>query len=143
MSVKRLYPDTPLVAVGALVYRDNKILLVKRGQQPNKEKWSIPGGLVETGETLTEAVHREIFKECNIKIELKQKLDIFEYIQKNPRGKVQYHYVIIDFIAEYLSGELKPQSDILAASWVTKKECKSMNITEGLLTLVNKAKEYF
>jgi 8-oxo-dGTP diphosphatase len=106
-----------MVGVSVLVFNDGKVLLVRRGHEPRKGRWSLPGGVVELGETVRDAARREIREECHIEIEIERTLDVLDRIFKDPDGRVQYHYVLIVLLARYKSGELRADSDIEAAEW--------------------------
>jgi len=139
----REYPSRPIVSVGAVVLRNNQVLLIKRGVDPSKGKWSIPGGVVELGEKLRECVSREVKEECNIEVEVGGVIDIIDHIIRDERGKVRFHYVLIDFLARYLSGELKHSSDALDSKWVDFEEIPNYDLTETALRVIRKAlKEY-
>ena len=137
--VAREYPTHPRVGVGAVVLRGDRVLLVQRGQQPRKGKWSVPGGLVEIGEKLEQAVHRELYEECGIHANIQDHLEIFEYIQQDHDNRIQYHYIVIDYLAEYLEGELRASSDIDQAAWLTFEEIRNLAITDGVIPLVERA----
>ena len=128
----RWYPPYPMVGVGAVVVRDGKLLMVKRSKEPSKGKWSIPGGGVELGETLDEAVVRETSEECSIKIEVEKLLDATQNILRDKNGSVKYHFVIIDFAGKYISGEAKAQSDAGECRWVPLKEITTLDVTSTL-----------
>jgi 8-oxo-dGTP diphosphatase len=125
----RRYPAYPRVGVGAVVIRDGQILMVKRAREPNKGKWSVPGGLIELGETVYEAAAREVFEECSVKIEIIRVLDTVDNIVRDENGRVQYHYTIIDLLGRYISGEAVAQSDAAECRWVALKEIARLDIT--------------
>ncbi len=114
----REYPARPIVGVSVLVFKDGKILLVRRGHEPRKGRWSLPGGVVELGETIRDAAIREIREECHIEIEIVKILDVLDRIFRDANGRAQYHYVLVALLARYKSGELRADSDIEAAEWV-------------------------
>ena len=116
------YPPYPLVAVGAVVIHENRVLLVRRGKQPAKGDWAIPGGRVELGESMRAAAAREVLEETGISIQPGELIYYFETIQPDHNGKIQFHYVIFDFMATYLAGEPHPQDDALDARWVAPAE---------------------
>ncbi len=122
------YPIQPQVAIGAIVFKENQVLLVRRGNPPSKGQWAIPGGRVKLGETLQEAAEREIFEETGLHIRAKAPIFNFEFIERDPSGRIVYHYVIIDLEAEYISGELRPADDALDALWVSQKQIKKLNV---------------
>lgn len=117
--MNRHYPDRPLVGVGAVIFRGEEVLLVRRGQEPQKGIWSLPGGLVELGEGLEAAIQREILEETGLTVKVLGVTAVLERIYRDPEGRVAYHFVLIDFACDYLSGELHPASDITAARFVT------------------------
>ncbi len=131
-SDDREYPDLPISSVGAVVRKGGKILLVKRGQEPGKGMWSIPGGAIELGETIYEAAAREVLEECSVKIKIEQVLDAVENIVKDGRGRIRFHYVIIDLQAEYSGGRLKAGTDAAECGWFTPAEAAKMNLTPTL-----------
>ena len=116
--MKRQYPDQPLVGVGAVIFKGEKVLLVRRGQEPAKDAWSLPGGLVELGETLTTAIIREIAEETGLSVRPLGISAVLERIFPDPAGKIAYHYVLIDYACEYLEGELpnRPQISLPPSS---------------------------
>ena len=128
MSVDE-YPDSPQIAVGVVVIRDEKILLVKRRNPPGKGLWSIPGGRVELGETLKEAGEREVKEEAAVIIRAKDPVYTFDLIERDDQGCVRFHYVIVDLLADYVSGEPKPSSDACGARWVTPQELEELPVS--------------
>ncbi|MGD0795082.1 MAG: NUDIX hydrolase [Dehalococcoidales bacterium] len=124
----RWYPRNPMVGVGAVVIRDRSLLMVKRAQEPSLGKWSIPGGGVELGETLYEAVKREVFEECSVTIEIERLLDATENIIRDKNGRVKFHFVLVDFVGRYINGEVLAQSDAGECRWVDLKEVEGMDI---------------
>lgn len=117
--VSKIYPDAPRVAVGAVVTHQNKVLLVLRGQPPAKDKWAIPGGSVNLGETLQAAAEREVFEETGLKVKAGEVIYSFDAILRDAEGRIQYHYVILDLRAEALdpSQPLTPADDVYDAAW--------------------------
>lgn len=139
-SPKRVYPETPLVGVGAVVQRGRRILLIRRANEPGRGLWSIPGGLVEVGETLREAARREVEEETGIKVKIGELLDVTENIIVDENGRVKFHYVLIDFRAEPASGDekLTPSSEALEARWFTPEEMKGLPLTRTVRRLLKK-----
>jgi len=125
----RAYRELPRVGVGAVVIRDGKILLVKRGSSPGKGLWAPPGGLVELGETVRKAAEREILEETGVTIRAKEAFYIFDFIDRDKDGKIKYHYVIIDFLADYISGEPRASDDASEVRWVSPEEVPGLAIT--------------
>ena len=138
----RQYPPYPRTGVGVLVFRENRLLMVQRDREPAKGLWTIPGGLVELGESLEKAAHREIAEECSIGITDLHKLDVFEYIEKDQSNRIKYHYVVIDFFATHAKGKLKPGSDIADARWLKADEALQFPTTPSTRSLIHKALDF-
>jgi len=132
------YPQQPVVAVGAVVVHKNRILLIRRGKEPAKGEWAIPGGRVELGETMHEAVTREIFEETSISIRPGEMVYFFETIQPDSDGKILFHYAIFDFMAEYLAGKPDPRDDVTDARWVSAAETNTYNLNIKTRELLNR-----
>jgi mutator protein MutT len=115
---QRDYSATPVVGVGAAVYRKDEVLIIKRGNPPLAGTWSLPGGRVHGGEDLPSAVFREIQEECSIQVQVGDLITTFEYIERDRVGVVKYHYLVFDFKARYVSGNLVQASDALEVRWV-------------------------
>jgi len=124
------YPVQPQVAVGAIVFKDSRVLLVQRGKAPALGMWSIPGGSVELGETLQRATEREIREETGLTIKAREPVFTFDVIDRDENGRVRFHYVIVDLMADYISGELRAGDDALDARWASSEETKSLNMSE-------------
>ncbi len=126
---KRKYPSMPLVGVGAVLVKNGKILLVKRAYDPGAGKWSIPGGLVEIGEKLSQACTREVEEETGLKVEVLELINVFDMIDRDDEGKVKYHYVLVDFLVKLSGGEEKPNAEVSEMRWVTHEQAKGMDLT--------------
>jgi len=124
-----LLPRTPRVAVGAVVFREGRVLLVRRGQPPGEGSWAIPGGKVGLGETLREAAERELFEETGIRIRAGELVLLFDLIDRDPEGRVRFHYVIADFRGEYLSGDPAPGDDVAEARWVSEEDLAGLSVS--------------
>jgi len=130
LSVKRKeYPDQPRVAVGAIVFKDNKVLLVRRGKPPARDFWAIPGGSIKICETLQRAAEREIFEETGITIQALKPVFTFDYIERDEFGRARFHYVIIDLTAEYVAGEPRAGDDATEARWVSSQEIATLKVS--------------
>jgi len=127
--VKRLYPDQPVVGIGAVVIQDGKIALIKRGNEPSKGKWTIPGGLVELGESLEAAVIRETKEEVCLDVENPTLIGVVDNVDLDEQGKVKYHYVIIDYLVHVKFGVIQAASDAEELRWVPFGEVESYNLT--------------
>jgi 8-oxo-dGTP diphosphatase len=128
MSVKRRYPEQPVVGVGAIILREGKILLEQRGNEPARWQWTIPGGVVEVGESLEEAVRRETREETGLEVEVATLIDVVDQVHLDKQGKIEYHYVIIDYIVK-ADGEPKCGSDADALKWVPLGEVEEYDLT--------------
>ena len=126
---RKEYPDQPRVAVGAIVFKDDRVLLVRRGKPPARDLWAIPGGSVEICETLQRAAEREIYEETGITIQALEPIFTFDYIERDPSGCARFHYVIIDLTAEYVAGELRPGDDAAEARWVSSQEIAGLKVS--------------
>ena len=127
--MKRLYPDQPIVGIGALIVQDCKIVLIKRGNEPSRGKWTIPGGLVELGESLEAAVIRETKEETCLDVEDPCLIDVVGNVDLDEQGKVKYHYVIIDYLVHVKGGTIKAASDAVELRWVPFDEVESYDLT--------------
>src|ERR1700689_1387083 len=141
--MRRKYPEHPLVGVGALIFtrsgRRGPILLVERGGEPLKGYWSLPGGLVETGELLEDALRREILEETGLNIAPVSRFDIFERIMRDPQGRVEYHYLLVDYLCKVVGGKLRAGDDVSRAAWVRRGELDRYQITEGTREVIERA----
>ncbi len=140
--MKREYPKHPIVGVGGVVIRGDCVLLIRRGREPLKGEWSIPGGMVELGESLKEGVKREVLEETGLKVRPMEALTVFDRIQKNGE-RIQYHYVIIDYACRPTGGRLKSGSDVLDARWVKREELPLYRITPKAAIIVADAFDWF
>jgi 8-oxo-dGTP diphosphatase len=118
----REYPAHPVVGVGAVVVRGGKALIIKRAHEPRKGEWSLPGGLLELGESLQDAVRREIKEETSLDIEVGPIIETFDRVHRDDAGKIRYHFVIVDFVCWSAAGEAIPGSDADGVAWVAEDE---------------------
>ena len=139
MANSREYPTRPIPAVGAVVRKGDAILLIQRGNLPGRGDWVIPGGAVELGETWRDAARREVREECGIEIEVGAIVDAIDIIVRADAERVQYHYAIVDFAAEYVSGELRAASDALDARWVPINELSMFPLPDKTRAVIEKA----
>jgi 8-oxo-dGTP diphosphatase len=121
----RTYPDRPLVGVGGVIIHQGRALIVQRGAEPRRGEWTVPGGLLELGETLRAGTEREVLEETGLVVKAGAVLDVFDSIYPDATGRTEYHYVLIDFLCELVSGEVKPSSDISDARWITPEELET------------------
>src|SRR5579863_2258042 len=141
--MRRKYPKHPLVGVGALIFtrsgRRGPILLVERAGEPLKGYWSLPGGLVETGESIEDAVRREVREETGLQVELLSRFDIFERIMRDAEGRAEYHYVLVDYICRVAGGAPRAGDDVSRLEWVQRPELRNYKLTEGTLEAIERA----
>ena len=128
MTAKSMYPKAPVAAVGAFVFKDDAVLLVKRGNPPAKGNWAIPGGRILLGESLAQAAEREIFEETGLIIRAGKPAYTFDAVIKDEDGGISFHYVIVDLLAEYVAGEIRSGDDADDARWVKASEFAGMDI---------------
>jgi 8-oxo-dGTP diphosphatase len=135
----RRYPKHPLVGVGAILLNRDRILMAQRGKEPLKGWWSLPGGALETGESLADGVRREIREETGLEIRPLGVLEIFERIMRDSNGEAEYHYVLIDYVCRIIGGTLCAGDDVCRVEWVRRSELVKLQITEGTLGVIEKA----
>jgi mutator protein MutT len=127
--VKRLYPKQPIIGVGAVIIKDGKILLEKRKNEPGKGKWSIPGGLVELGESVEQTVIREVKEETGLEVEKPEHIDVVDNVVRDNNSEIKYHFVIIDYFVKLKGGTMKATSDAEELRWVTFDEVEKYDLT--------------
>jgi len=135
----RRFPLRPIPGVGALIIDNGRILLVERGREPLKGYWSLPGGAVETGERLEEALRREVREETSLEIDVVHLIEVFERIIPGEPGKTEYHYILMDYICHPVGGVLQAADDASRAEWFTEGEVSGLKITEGTPRVIAKA----
>ena len=136
--MKRDYPDRPLLGVGAVIVKTDWVLVVRRANPPLQGQWSIPGGLVDTGETIKEAVIREIREETSLNVEPIELVEVFERILRDADSRVQYHFVVIDYLCRLVSGEPHPGSDVSEIRWARFEELNGLGITPETTSVIRK-----
>ena len=144
--MKREYPESPLVGVGAVIVdrhldhlRDeNRVLLIRRGQPPLRGEWSLPGGVLECGETLREGAIREAREETGLVVQAGEMLGVYERVIRGDEGRVRYHYVLIDFLCRPVGGDVKAGSDAADVRWFTRDELPALNLADDTNDVVLK-----
>ncbi|MGA7684866.1 MAG: NUDIX hydrolase [Terriglobales bacterium] len=149
--MNREYPATPFVGVGAVIVQDSRVLLIRRGQPPLLGEWSLPGGVLECGETLHDAAIREAREETGLVIEVGEMLGVYERIIRSEQAsdartddartdatRVRYHYVLIDFLCRPVAGELKAASDAADAGWFSQEELPALKLAYDANDVVRK-----
>jgi len=137
-TMKRDYPERPIVGVGAVIIRGDRVLLVRRATEPLKGEWSVPGGMLELGEKLREGVRREVLEETGLEVEPGDVLDLFDSIFRDEQGRTQYHYVLIDYLCTSISDEAKAGSDVSEVRWVRQDELAVMGLRDSIEQVVRK-----
>ena len=138
----REYPSAPQVAVGAIVSRAGRVLLVRRARPPSEGQWAIPGGRVELGETLQEAAEREVREETGLTIRAGQPVFTFDVVVRDKAGRVRFHYVIVDLQGEYVSGALRPGDDASEARWVAADELGELPVNQTTLQVLQQIAKF-
>jgi 8-oxo-dGTP diphosphatase len=139
----RKYPDRPIVAVGAVILDGDRVLLIQRGQEPLKGEWSLPGGAVELGETLEEALVREVREETSLEVAVGPVVEVFDSIRRDAGGRPEYHYVIIDYACRVRGGTPTVAvrgSDAADVRWVPLAEIERYRVTSGAIAVIRKAR---
>jgi 8-oxo-dGTP diphosphatase len=136
--MKREFPEMPLVGVGSIIIEGDRVLLVKRAHPPIQGQWSIPGGVLEVGEMVREAAVREAQEETGLRVEAGELLGVYDRILRDPERRVQYHYVLIDFLCRRVGGELIAASDAAEVRWFTRQELSGLNLPEDTQDVIRK-----
>ena len=141
MTGSREYPDRPMVGVGGVVISDGRALLIRRGSPPLERQWSIPGGMLEVGETLLDGVRRELAEETGIEVRVLDLIEVFERITLDGEGKARYHFVVLDYLCERVRGEPRAGSDVTDVAWAAPWELGQYSLTETATRVILKAFE--
>jgi 8-oxo-dGTP diphosphatase len=138
--LRREYPLQPVVGVGLVIVDGGRLVLVRRGAEPALGKWSFPGGAVELGEAVRDAAVREAREECGLDIELVQDrpMDAYDIRKIDERGRLRYHYVLLEFLARPKEGALNPTSDVTDARWVSLDEAENYDLVESVRSFIRK-----
>jgi 8-oxo-dGTP diphosphatase len=128
MPISREYPETPFIGVGAVIVDEARVLLIRRGQAPLLGEWSLPGGVLECGETLREAVRREALEETGLIVETREMLGVYERVIRDDEEKVRYHYVLLDFLCLPIGGALSAGSDAAEVGWFTRDQLPALKL---------------
>ncbi len=136
--MRREFPEVPLVGVGAIIIEDARVVLVKRAHPPLQAEWSIPGGVLEVGELVREAAVREAREETGLTVEPGKLLGVFDRVLRDSQQRVQYHYVLIDFLCRRVAGDLAAASDAAEVRWFTREELPGLNLAKDTLEVILK-----
>ena len=134
----RSYPPVPVPAVGAVVVHEGAVLLVRRGRAPSRGVWAVPGGRVELGETLAEATEREVREETGVRVRAGEPIWSFDSVVRDEEGRVAFHYVIVDLLADYVDGEPSACDDALEARWARPEELSGLLVSKPTLELLER-----
>jgi 8-oxo-dGTP diphosphatase len=135
----RAYPPRPIVGVGAVILEDGQVVLVKRRFEPLAGHWSLPGGTLELGETLHAAVAREILEETGLVVEVGPVIEVFDRILLDDRSKVQYHFVIVDYLCRRVAGTLRGDSDVSDVAWADPADLAPYQLTAKACDVIGRA----
>ena len=136
--MRREFPEVPLVGVGAVIIEDARVVLVKRLHPPLQDEWSIPGGVLEVGELVREAAIREAREETGLIVEPGELLGVYDRVLHDLEQRVQYHYVLIDFLCRRVAGVLAAASDAAEVRWFTREELPGLKLAEDTVEVIGK-----
>lgn len=136
--MKREFPEVPLVGVGAIIIENDRVVLVKRAHPPLQAEWSIPGGVLEVGELVREAAVREAREETGLTVEPGELLGVFDRVLRNSEQRVQYHYVLIDFLCRKVAGDLAAASDAAEVRWFTEEDLPALGLAKDTEEVIRK-----
>jgi 8-oxo-dGTP diphosphatase len=137
----REYPERPLVGVGGVVVWEDRVLLIRRGGPPLEGEWSIPGGMLELGESLREGVRRELEEETGLAVSVHELIEAFDRVTTDEEGKWRYHFVILDYLCEAVRGESQAGSDVTDVAWAQEAELSEYSLTPTVTRVIQKAFE--
>jgi ADP-ribose pyrophosphatase len=132
------YPECPVVAVGAVVFNGERVLLVRRGQPPSRDLWAIPGGKVRLGETLQAAAEREILEETGLTVRARQPVYTFDLIERDTQGRIRFHFVIVDLVANYVAGTISAGDDACEVRWIGPDEIRHLKVSPQTIELLQR-----
>ncbi len=130
------YPDRPVVGIGVIVFKGDRVLLVRRGKPPSQGHWSLPGGRQELGETVRNGARREVREETGLDIELGPLLDVVDSLRHDDQGKLHYHFTLVDFLAEWRAGEATAGSDVTECCWADPNKLDPYNLWSETIRLI-------
>ena len=137
--MQREHPQQPLVGVGAVIVENGRVVLIKRGKPPLLGEWSIPGGMLELGETVRQGAEREALEETGLVVRATKLLGVFDRVVPDEQGRILYHYVLVDFLCEKIAGELRAGADAAEARWFSQEEVPQLNLAEDTARVVQSA----
>lgn len=137
----RQYPERPIVGVGAVIVERGRVVLVKRAHEPLKGEWSLPGGSVEVGETLADAVAREVLEETGLRVRVGSLIEVIDRVHRSSDGRVEYHFVLLDYRCTVVSGVLTHGSDAADACWASRDDLSHYKLSDSAMRVVTRALE--
>ena len=141
MNGSRQYPERPFVGVGGVILDGDRVVLIRRRFPPLAGEWSLPGGIVETGETLEACVAREMLEETGLHVDVGPVIDVFDRITRDPADRVEYHYVLVDYLCRATGGALRAGSDVDAAKWVSTADLAEYRLPDKAMTVIRRGRE--
>jgi 8-oxo-dGTP diphosphatase len=138
-SEERTYPERPIVAVGGVVIHESRVLLIRRGNPPLEGRWSIPGGLLEVGETIAQGIERELREETGVKVRVVDLIEIYEKVMRDEENEPQYHFVILDYGCEFVEGIARAGGDATEVLWASEQQLDSLALTGAASRVIRKA----
>ncbi len=141
--MSREYPAAPIVGLGAVVWHQGKVLMIRRGRPPRAGIWSLPGGGQLLGETVEDGIRREIREETGIEIELLGLLEVIDSVQRDAEGRILYHYTIIDYAARWVSGEVRAGDDAADAGWFAPEDLAGLELWSETLRVIEQSRRFF
>lgn len=137
--MSRDYPDRPIVGVGVVVWRGDRVLLIRRGRPPRLGQWSLPGGAQQLGETVEAACRREVAEETGLRLARCELLTVVDLVERDPAGLVRYHYTLVDFVAEAATGEARAGDDAAAVEWFAPAALPGLGLWQETLRIIDLA----
>ena len=141
MDDPRTFPSRPIVGVGAVILDGERVLLVRRAHAPLKGEWSLPGGAVELGETLEAAVAREVLEETGLEVDVGPVVEVLDRIHRAPDGRVEYHFVIVDYLCSVRAGRVAHGSDASAVEWAAVADLSPYKLTDKAAAVISRARQ--
>jgi 8-oxo-dGTP diphosphatase len=138
--VQREFPDRPIVGVGGVIVDGEKVLIVKRAHEPRQGEWSLPGGMVELGETLVDALKRELKEETGLEVEVGEVVEVFDRVHRRD-GRIQYHFVIVDYLCRPIGGALGAADDAEDVAWVAADDIERYGVNEFAARVIRRGLE--
>jgi ADP-ribose pyrophosphatase YjhB (NUDIX family) len=138
--LRREYPDSPVAGVAAIVFSGESVLLVRRGNEPSRGRWGLPGGVVELGEGVEEAMVREVGEETSVTVRPTRLLTVFDSIVRDEEDKIRYHYILCEYLCEAVEGEPRAATDVSDAMWAPLEDLESLDMTRGTRRFIERVR---